>query len=255
MNKMCGIYQITNNINKKTYIGSSIDIMRRWAVHITQLNNNNHPNQKLQHSWNKHGEKSFIFTILSLCEHSELLVKEQAAMDLFQPWFNIQPLAGVHQVRENNGMYGKQHSKETLEKMSSCKKGKPKSEETKAKMRAARAKITQETALGIRDKVKQSPEARLARSERCKGSKPAGLTMAGKQHSEETKAKMSASQSGKPVSEEARQKISAKLKGVHLSEEHKSNMRKAPRPKQSAEQVAKRVAARKATLGKQSKTR
>ena len=248
MSKLCGIYQITNTTNNKIYVGSSIDITRRWVIHTTYLKNNKHPNHKLQHGWNKYGEASFVFVILTLCEKTELIEKEQAAIDLFKPWYNIQTTAGIHLTGEHNGWYGKTHSKETLEKMSSCKKGKLKSEETKAKMREARTKITQETALGIRDKVKQSPEARLTRSERCKGFKPDGLTMAGKQHSDETKAKMAAAQTGKPVSEEARKKISDKLKGVPLSEERKSNMRKAPRPKQSEEQIAKRVAARKATL-------
>ena len=30
---MIGIYKITNNVNKKVYIGQSIDIKRRWREH------------------------------------------------------------------------------------------------------------------------------------------------------------------------------------------------------------------------------
>jgi hypothetical protein len=43
-------------------------------------------------------------------------------------------------------------------------------------MREARAKITADVAASIRPKVKQLEEAKT-RSERCKGSKPEGLTI------------------------------------------------------------------------------
>ena len=262
--RLCGIYQITNLVNNKKYIGSSVDIKRRWAIHKTQLKNDKHPNPKLQHGWNKHGESNFLFVIISLCEREELLIKEQAAMDLFNPEYNIQAFAGVHLTQEKNGQFGKTHSKETLEKMSIAKKGKPKSEETKAKMKAAWAKRKEEEVLGIREKVKHSPEARLAQSERCKGKKPAGLTNQGNKHSEETKAKMSESQKGKPVSEDTKKKISDKLSGIPLSEERKKQMREGWKKsnykqtpehienkasklrgfKQSPEEIAKRVASR-----------
>ena len=38
----CGIYKIENKINGKCYIGQSVDILRRWRVHKTIANNENH---------------------------------------------------------------------------------------------------------------------------------------------------------------------------------------------------------------------
>lgn len=39
---MIGVYLITNNINGKMYIGSSINIERRWKEHLRDLRNGNH---------------------------------------------------------------------------------------------------------------------------------------------------------------------------------------------------------------------
>ena len=64
MSKNSGIYKITNLINKKYYIGSSLDIKRRWKEHRRNLIKNKHNNIHLQKSWNKYGENSFLFEII-----------------------------------------------------------------------------------------------------------------------------------------------------------------------------------------------
>lgn len=69
---MIGIYKITNIVTNKCYIGQSIDMEKRWKSHISMLNRNKHHSIKLQSSWNKHGEKSFIFDIVEECEITEL---------------------------------------------------------------------------------------------------------------------------------------------------------------------------------------
>ena len=43
--KICGIYCIENLINRKKYIGQSIDIYNRWYHHKHELNNNSHYNR------------------------------------------------------------------------------------------------------------------------------------------------------------------------------------------------------------------
>jgi len=74
-----GIYRITNLTNGKIYIGSSIDIYKRWKQHISKLNNNNHHNIHLQRSWNIHKEESFIFDILEIS--NDLINQEQYWID------------------------------------------------------------------------------------------------------------------------------------------------------------------------------
>lgn len=39
IDKKCGVYKITNNITGKFYIGSSIDINKRWKSHINASKN------------------------------------------------------------------------------------------------------------------------------------------------------------------------------------------------------------------------
>ena len=69
----------------------------------------------------------------------------------------------------------------------------------------------------------------------------------GKKRSEDFSQLMSELHKGETKSEEHKAKISKALTGVPLSEERKEAMRKAPRPKQTPEQINKRVAATKAT--------
>lgn len=73
---MIGIYKIQNNVNGKIYIGQSVNIEKRWKEHIYELNANKHINKHLQSAWNKYGKNNFDFTIVCLCDISELDDKE-----------------------------------------------------------------------------------------------------------------------------------------------------------------------------------
>jgi hypothetical protein len=84
-----GIYCIENTKNGKIYIGSSKNMYQRLHVHRIYLNNKVHQNQKLQNSWNKHTENSFICYSLEMCSHNDLTKKEQYWIDLLSPWYNI----------------------------------------------------------------------------------------------------------------------------------------------------------------------
>ena len=61
---MRGIYKIENRINGKVYIGESLDIHKRWELHISELSSNTHHNYKLQEDWNKYGQDNFEFTVI-----------------------------------------------------------------------------------------------------------------------------------------------------------------------------------------------
>lgn len=45
---MTGIYQITNTVNDRKYVGKSGNIFTRWQTHISDLSTNRHCNVKLQ---------------------------------------------------------------------------------------------------------------------------------------------------------------------------------------------------------------
>lgn len=71
--KVTGIYSITQISSGKRYIGSSVNIKRRWASHRSSLRRNLNDNIHLQNAWNKYGEKDFLFEILESNVKEELL--------------------------------------------------------------------------------------------------------------------------------------------------------------------------------------
>jgi group I intron endonuclease len=128
-----GIYSIENSINGKSYIGSSINIKRRWYRHLSMLRKNVHDNHYLQNAYNKYGEQSFKFKVLELVLPCKIKQKEQSYLNKvkFTPdlYYNINYDADrinfTQEIRmkmsnkaklligERNPFYGKTHSKET----------------------------------------------------------------------------------------------------------------------------------------------
>lgn len=79
MARKSGIYCILNLENNKKYIGSSMNISRRWMDHKRNLNNNVHINKHLQFAWNKYGKDLFKFFIIEkiiVNKSSELFERE-----------------------------------------------------------------------------------------------------------------------------------------------------------------------------------
>ncbi len=111
----CGIYAIRNKINGRIYIGSSVNIERRWAVHRHDLFASKHHSGILQRSWNKHGTDAFIFEVLVVLPRSSLLEFEQAFIDRLKPSMNISPTV--------NSSLGIKRSAETKMKLSLAKRG------------------------------------------------------------------------------------------------------------------------------------
>lgn len=85
---MIGIYRIKNLKNKKCYYGSSKNIEKRWRTHLNNLKNGKHHNIHLQRSWDKYGEDNFVFELVEECNETILLELEQKYLDL-NPEFNI----------------------------------------------------------------------------------------------------------------------------------------------------------------------
>lgn len=183
-NMIGGIYQIKNIITGKYYIGSSVDIKKRWNQHLKTLRRGTHRNKHLQRAYDKYGENAFQFEVLETILFNDCLIElEQKYINKLKPEYNLAPTAG--------SSLGVKRSEETKRKLSESHKGKHLSEETRRKMSEAR-----------------------------KGNK----NMLGKHYSEETKRKMSEANKGKHPSEETKRKISEALKGKHypkMSEAHK----------------------------------
>lgn len=121
-----GIYKITNLINGKIYIGSSVNLKRRKTIHLSNLKNKKHGNRYLQNSFDKYGEDNFIFEILEPVEDkNNLIVREQYWIDTLNACnknigYNLAPTAG--------SLLGVKRSQESKIKISQAKIGKFKGE-------------------------------------------------------------------------------------------------------------------------------
>lgn len=257
---MCGIYKITNTITGGFYIGSSVDIRERFYNHRRYLSNNEHCNRHLQNSWNKHGSQAFEFSVILLCEKSEMLFFEQLLIDNLKPTYNIAksvtaPMLGrprseetkrkisksnigkqvwwigkhlseEHKLKLREANLGKTHSEEAKRKISEAKRGIPRAEETKHKI-----------SMTLRGRLKSKETC-----QRISDSKVGKLNpMFGRQHSEETKQRMREVKTGeqngffgRQHSEEAKRLIGSKSRGRVFSEETRKKMSEAQKRRQQA---------------------
>jgi group I intron endonuclease len=110
-----GVYMFFNLINGNYYIGSSINLARRFRVHLNSVGSVKLP---LPLAINKDGPNNFVFLILQYCERIEdiCLGLEQHYLDLYKPKYNILKIAGSSQ--------GFKHSPETLAKLKNIHAGK-----------------------------------------------------------------------------------------------------------------------------------
>jgi len=116
-----GIYKIVNILNHRIYVGSAINLQRRYAAHISCLKRNKHGNSYLQNDWNKCGPEAFEFHLLEAVEKKQdLLLRETVYIDIYfdnkNMCYNICPVAG--------NTVGKFHTQQTKEKMLSIAKKK-----------------------------------------------------------------------------------------------------------------------------------
>lgn len=67
------IYTITNLVNDKFYVGSTINKKVRFREHRKQLRGNRHHCKHLQAAWNKYGEEKFVFKVVQEVPDGESL--------------------------------------------------------------------------------------------------------------------------------------------------------------------------------------
>ena len=86
MNKVSGVYKITNTITGDFYIGSSQDIKKRWLCHKSPSRWKIYANNPLYLDFQKYGLENFKFEIVE--ETCHLKEREQYFIDLLQPSYN-----------------------------------------------------------------------------------------------------------------------------------------------------------------------
>lgn len=127
MRRQSGIYKIQSKIKpERIYIGSAINITKRWSNHLCYLQKNTHHSSILQNHFNKYGIDDLIFTIIEPCFPEFLIIREQYYLDKLKPKFNVRFIAESH--------LGVKHSEETKRKLSIYHTGKTHTPETKLKI-------------------------------------------------------------------------------------------------------------------------
>ncbi len=286
-----GIYQITNQINGRFYIGSTCQFKVRWATHRRELLKGNHCNAFLQNDFYKCGADAFVVEVLEVIPDRGSRLSAEGALihqHFGKGCYNLEPEVGPHSPV--NSRPRRPHTEATKEKIrqaklgrklppeaeaqrvdavrasmaklkatgatqtwGASKRGVPRTEEAKAKMRESVEQRRQNGTLVLspeqRDHLRQINLGKVygPRSEGTKAklreawvSRPRVATRGpmseqtrenirqaklGKPHTEAARAKMSASHKGRPLSEETKAKMSTARKGQGTGRRHSDETR------------------------------
>lgn len=186
MKEYSSVYVFTNKINKKQYVGQSINIKERYKQHFKDAK---HDNLLFHRALNKYGEENFNFEIIE--ENIPLeYIGEREKFWIIK--LNTKVPNGYNLTDGGEGTFGYKHTEEAKIKMSKAKKG----------------KFTH----------LQSDETRKKISEANKGRKPSAYCIqkikearTGTHLSDETKIKISEATKGIPKTEEHVEKVKKSL--------------------------------------------
>ena len=166
----CGIYRIRCRANGGVYIGSSVNMEQRFQMHRWLLDHDRHHSIHLMRAWHKYGAIPFDFESIETGVAPERLIeREQFYMDLARTrgdtLFNIAPHAGRTKAAKR--------TPEQIERMAARFRGKSLTAEHKAKIAPWGRSHSAET----REKIRRSQLT--------------NPSFKGRQHTEESRARMS----------------------------------------------------------------
>lgn len=175
-----GIYKITCLANEKVYVGSAVNLDRRYKEHFKSLEKGKHPNQYLQKTFNKYGSESFTFEVIEFIDDVRYLIRAE------QVWLDY--------YKASDRLYGFN----ICPKAYSCL-GVKRSEETRAKIRG------NQYGKGYKPSVEKRAKQSAFMREFMKGR----THSKGYKHTTEALAKMREASKGRIVSENTRLKLAA----------------------------------------------
>lgn len=197
---MAIIYKATNTINGKAYIGfTSHSLKKRMKEHKNRTNNSSE-SRYFHNAIRKWGWDAFVWNII--LENATLDDEIRLISEHNTFWENEK---GYNLTKGGEGRLGNRR---------------PHSEETKAKIRAARAKQVYSDEARENMRLAQTGK-KLSEEHKAK----IGAKSRGRLHTQETKNKMSTAFKGRTISEEHKKKISNTLLGRSLSQETKNKMK------------------------------
>jgi group I intron endonuclease len=127
-----GIYRFIHTTTGKSYIGSAVNLGRRFSEYFSLQyikNELKKGNSAIYNSLLKYGYSEFSLEILEYCDKEELISREQYYIDCLNPEYNLLKVAG--------SCIGYKHTKETRANMSAALVGRKLSAEHITKISAA----------------------------------------------------------------------------------------------------------------------
>lgn len=114
MEKIIGVYKITNTVTNDCYIGSSNNVKSRLAHHKITSTWGKYPNKQLYQDMQKYGTDNFAFEMLTEVEADKLKEVEQQIIEKMKPTYNDRNAKGldVERYKEYNKEYQKEYQKE-----------------------------------------------------------------------------------------------------------------------------------------------
>jgi len=113
---LAGVYCITQIIDDKIYIGSSIDIYSRIDLHFLDLHYKKHHNYKMQDDYDRLGREAFKYEIVWEAEDHDsknyILSIEQDYIDNHKPNYNIKILVDYVDIKPAKKRSSKVYIKE-----------------------------------------------------------------------------------------------------------------------------------------------
>ena len=109
MQKIIGIYKITNTVTGDFYIGSSKNVKKRWADHKCPSVWNRCSNNPMYQDMQKYGVDKFDFQVIEEVEIVSLKEAEQFFIEKLQPTYNNYNANGwdIERYKETNKEYKK----------------------------------------------------------------------------------------------------------------------------------------------------
>ncbi len=232
------IYRITNQLDGKPYVGQTVrTIEERFQEHAKA-------DSYIGRAICAHGVENFSCEVIEECDNREQLNEREifwiAELNSKHPnGYNLtdggEGTAGVERTPETRAKISaakKNPSAETRAKMSAVHKGKPLSDEHRAKIGASgkgrkNSPETKAKMSAVHKGVPKSPEHKAKLAAANTGKKASAETKAkmsakhkGKRHTQEARAKITAAKTGKPRSKETVRKMSIGRRG----ESHYKNL-------------------------------
>lgn len=143
--KLSGVYKWTHKKSGKFYIGSSVDLGRRFSCYYSYIYLSKHSkNSFIYKSLLKYGYSAFSLEILEYCNKDILIKREQFYIDTLKPEYNLLNKAGsrlgfktseLTKLKISKSLVGFKASKNTKEKLKLAKLGVPRDDLTKKKLR------------------------------------------------------------------------------------------------------------------------